>query len=190
MFTYFKIIYVFYIILIIDSNLLGQNKYFENADSNITEVGYEQPRDIFFLFSLGLIDPLTVGVGMQFDRFSVSSILKAAWVGNGYYVPNSGGGVGIRVGYHRKILFFNMLSFEFVPFLELEYYRPNKPIKSFPKGYYLAVNIGKEEVSVSGFNFFWAVGFAISSAKYESLLYGPTIKVGYNFNIISQREKQ
>lgn len=159
-----------------------------NSFENNTEIDNDL-RSIFLFSSIGFVDVISIGMGKQLNKnFSLSLKGTAAWVGSGYYTPNSGGGIGLKLSYHEKLLFLNTVSIEFTPFFQLNYYRPDKPISSPFKGYYFDINIGKEKVDESGFNFFWAIGFCVSAAKYEPLLYGPSLKIGLNFNFIKEKE--
>ena len=159
--------------------------YKSNSKINEVITKSQKTRTAFIFANIGLVDPLSLGAGVQSNRYAFSIVFKMAWVGSGYYTPNSAKGVGVRISYSKQFLFLNMISLEYVPFYELQYYRPNKPIKTFSKGYYFDVSVGKEEISISGCNFYWSVGFAISAAKHEALWYGPSIKIGYNYNLIN-----
>lgn len=187
-----KYVLVAFFIFVLNIHLFSQpNKdallnYYTNES---IEEKVQNIRSGSIFFGIGIVDVFSLGVSKQINN-ELSISLKGAgvWVGSGYYVPNSGGGVGFKLGYHFKLFFVNIATIEIIPLLQLKYYRPDKPIKSLIKGYYFDVNIGKEKINEQGLSFFWAFGFCLSAARYESLLYFPSLKIGLNYNFIKPEQ--
>jgi len=144
-------------------------------------------RGIFLFSSLGLIEVVSIGVGYQVtDNFSFSLKGSATWIGSSAMgFPNGGRGIGIKLSYHNPFLFFNNTNVEFIQYLATSF---DDHINSISKGHYLDLNLGRETIDESGFNFFWAIGICVSAAKDANILFAPSLKIGYNFNFIKRNK--
>lgn len=147
-------------------------------------------RGVFLYSGIGLIEVLTIGVGTQVSQdISISLKYAATWIGSGAMgLPNSATGIGLKLTYHKNLapLPLDAISFDYILYLHssLDWQSRLDKYDPFIKGHYFDINVGKETISESGFNFFWAVGFCISAAKEANVLYAPSIKIGLNFNFI------
>jgi hypothetical protein len=173
--------------------LFSQINLNNNTDSNSLTSNAEIDKKIrssFLFFSIGGIELGSIGVGYQVrDNFSFALKGSAAWIGSSAeFIPNGARGFGIRLTYHKPFFFFNTASFEYILYthstLDWEWKKRYNEIEEIPtlKGYYLEFNIGRETINESGFNFFWAIGIYKSAAKEADILYGPSLKIGLNYN--------
>ncbi|MBX2977346.1 MAG: hypothetical protein KF721_14550 [Ignavibacteriaceae bacterium] len=139
-------------------------------------------RGIFLFSSIGLIEVVSMGVGYQVtDNFSFALKGSATWIGSSAMgFPNGGRGIGIKLSYHTPFLFFNNTNVEFIQYLATSF---DDHINSISKGHYLDFNIGKENINESGFNFFWSMGICVIAVKEADILYGPSLKIGLNYNL-------
>lgn len=134
----------------------------------------------YFYMTFGLADLLGIGFGYQIDNyFAIGLKAGGYWVGGGTLFPTAAGGVGIKVSRTLDFKVFNNLNFETIFYLGVPNYSDKNP---FIKGSAYEINIGYENKTNKGLNFFWSVGAAASFAKDSPSLYMPNLKIGFNFN--------
>jgi hypothetical protein len=166
-----------FIILLSTSALFSQ----DNLSQTLSNSG---PARNFFLFTnLGILDFVSVGFGYQASE-KISLSLKASETfiaGASLGFPEWGAGVGFKVSYSTKFLFFNSVSAEYIAYLETSI-DESKSLSTLLKGNYFDFNIGHENIDNEGLNVFWAIGICISSVKTTDILYSPSLKIGLNYN--------
>jgi hypothetical protein len=173
---------------------LATNRGYSEIIVDPTNVTIETLRSLYLSGSIGVFEVGSFGIGFQINKnFSCAVIGGATWIGGANYgIPNSGSGYGVNVSYYKKILFFNNISFDYIFYLtsSLDWESLRQPwrlgYEPTIKGYYCEVNLGHQNLSESGLNFFWSVGLGISSAKESSILFAPTLKLGINYNFLME----
>jgi hypothetical protein len=175
-------------------NLIGT--YSEKMPDSTAEVT-GNIRNIYLSASLGILEVGTFGLGYQINNnFSVSVIGGMAWIGSANYgFPGYATGYGLIMSYYyKKILLFNTVSIDYILYLNssLDWESLKQPwllgYEPTTKGYYLELNIGRQTINKSGFNIFWSVGVAVSSAKQANILYAPSLKIGINYNFMKDNK--
>lgn len=173
------------------TNFSKDSSYFNNM--NNFDFNTNQ-RSVFLFSSIGLIEILSLGVGYQVtENFSLALKWSGTWIGSGEILPNSASGYGIKLSYHKPFLFFNSVTFGYIIYFKstLDWESIKQPwnlgYEPFIKGQYFDLNIGRETINESGFNFFWAIGFSVSAAKEANILYVPSLKIGLNYDFIRKK---
>jgi len=194
-----KLFLIIFIILLNFQSLFSQinlnNTSYSSSFTNNIEIE-NNFRGIYLFSSIGLIEIVSLGMGYQItDDFSFALKWSATWIGSSaMLLPNSASGFGIKTSYHKPFLFFNTASIDYIIYFNstLDWESKKQPwmlgYEPFIKGHYFDVNVGRETINKSAFNFFWAIGVCISVAKEAHILYAPSVKIGLNYNFI-QKEK-
>lgn len=143
----------------------------DNADTN--------SRIAFFYFTTGIAEPIAIGFGYQLNEdWAIALKWSGYWLSGGTFVPESGGGYGLKLSRRTHIKYINNLNFEMTPFLNAS----NDESKVFFKGFAFDLNIGNEQIKNCGIYFIWSVGLTASYARHTPPLFLPNIKIGFNIN--------
>lgn len=183
-----EIVFILFSIFLNTPIMFSQINLINTNDSSCFTNDYKvdnNQRSIFLFGSVGIIEVASIGFGYQLtENFSFSIKGSGTLIGSSAMgFPNGGRGIGMRLSYQNPFLFFNNTNVEFTQYLATSF---DDHINSISKGHNLDFNIGKETINESGFNFFWAIGFCVSAAKYANILYAPSLKIGYNYNFIKR----
>lgn len=144
----------------------------ESAARRLSEEAESDPRSYYGYATIGVIEPLGLGVGYQIDNnWAVGIKLGQYWLSGGTYIPNGGGGVGLRVSERIKLWVANNVNYEITSLLA----------HSKLTGVAVDVNLGRESIE-KGVNFIWSLGITGTSAEGSSLLILPNLKIGLVVN--------
>lgn len=165
------------IVFIIVTGLLNEYCAMEN---NIENKGTLSHRTAYFILTVGFADPLALGLGYQLNNnWAIGIKWDGYWLYGGSFVPNSGGGLGIKLSKRTKINYINNLNLELLPFL----FSSTDKSRILFKGFTVELNIGNEQIRSSGIYFIWSVGAVASFARHTPPLYLPNLKIGFNVNL-------
>jgi hypothetical protein len=191
---------IIFIVLLIPFNLYSQNlninknvqrlipynSFERNAiiDSSIKQRTH---RKIFINSSVGiLLEIASFGLGYQIsDNLAVSIKGHAGFIGK---AANGATGLGFKVSHYFSKSGLNCVNLESILYFYSGLEDLSPRIYSLLKGAFFDLNIGKENISDSGFSIFWSLGIGISMAKEADVLALPSFKIGVNFNFLQEQK--
>lgn len=152
--------------------------------SEIDEVtGLEEVniRRVFARLNFGIADLLSFNLGYNFNKKNaLSLLLSTVWLKGGFFVPNSGLGVGLKYTYSfNSKLFLKNVS---VSSLLLTNTSEAGASSALIKGGMVELALGNQKDFDSGFSFIYELGVMASKSSISKILVMPSIKIGTNFN--------
>ena len=139
-------------------------------------------RSCYTYLSIGVIEPLALGVGFQVNpEWAMGVKWGVYWLsGRSYITPPPGVGVGTRISQRIGTTAINNINYELAAF----YVAGNQysGSKALIRGGSLDINIGHESYE-RGMNFIWSLGVTATTAEGSPLLVLPNLKIGFNVNL-------
>lgn len=161
---------IFLIIILLNAPKLSA------ADNQITEKPDSLKRNNYVFVTVGLIEPLGFGVGMQIDEKTAIGIKFS-----GYWLSHleGGNGIGIKLTRATGINFIKMINVEVTPHTDRKHH-DNRP---FVHGASVELNVGYDNFNKKFFNVIWSIGAVGSFGRGVPPLFAPNIKLGVCLNI-------
>lgn len=157
------------IVLLCSSKLLA-------VDNNITVEKDSLQRKNYIFVTVGLIEPLGFGMGIQIDESTAIGIKYS-----GYWLSHfeAGNGLGIKLTHSTGIKFIKMINFEVTPHIDRNHH-DNRP---FIHGASVELNVGYDNFNKKVFNVVWSIGAVGSFGRGVPPLFAPNLKLGICINI-------
>lgn len=170
----------------IQLKLISNVAQLKDRQISLVEITDSNFRKGYFLISIGLADLIGIGLGYQISRnYSIGIKWGSYWIARkgriegAPFLPDAGGGFALRLSRTLDFKLLNNINSELMLFYTIT---SKHTLEPFVKGLALDINIGHENKISRGINFFWAIGFVVSSAEDVQPLYMPNLKIGINFN--------
>ncbi len=146
-----------------------------------SEIQEEKISRVFARLNFGIADLLAFNLGYNFNKKNaLSLLLSTVWLKGGFFVPNSGSGVGLKYTYSfNSKLFLKNVS---VSSLLLTNTSEAGASSNLFKGGMVELTMGNQKDFDGGFSFIYELGVMATKSSISKILVMPSIKIGTNFN--------